>query len=139
MKTPIKVLFIVMAILQLGLLNAQQGQRPTKEEWAKRETENMKGVLALNDSQVVKYNKIALKYAGLQTDIWQHQSIDRDEKRKKMTELTDQKKEEVKLIITPEQFAKYEKWLQENQGRMGSGNRGGGNSQQQLQSRVQQQ
>jgi periplasmic protein CpxP/Spy len=126
MKTSVKLLLLTVAILQFGILSAQP-QRLTKEEMAKRETEQAKDQLALSDSQVVKYGKIALKYAGLKADIWQNRPTDREEVRKKMNELDEKQKEEVKKIVTTDQFTKYEKILEERRSRRPPAAREGGN------------
>lgn len=123
MKALIKI-FVIVFTLSVGILNAQPPQR-TPEERAKRETERVKEQVALTDSQAVKYEQIALKYAKMRGVF---RDIPRDSValfRQKMNELNDKKKVEVKQILSAEQFAKYEKWMEENRNRMGRG----GNSQ----------
>lgn len=120
-------LFITAGFIVVSL-NAQPPQR-TPEDRAKRETAMVKEQIALTDSQTVKYEKIALKYAGLSAEF---RSIPRDSvnlRNKKRAELNEKKKAEVKPILTSEQYTKYEKWMEEFRGRMGGGNRGGGNPQ----------
>ena len=127
MKMMIRLFVYVIAFVSVTGLNAQNPQRAqtTPEERAKRDVATIKEQLALTDSQTVKYEKIALKYAKMREEL---SSIPRDSmqlRRKKTTEMNDKKKLEVKPILSADQFAKYEK-LPENSGRMGGGQRGGG-------------
>ncbi len=125
MKTIFKLVLFVFAILMAGNLNAQPPQQRSPEERAKRETDIVKERIALTDSQTVKYERIALKYANLAAEL---RNIPRDSvqlRDKKRAEFNEKKKAEVKPILTDEQYAKYEKWLEEFRGRMGGGNRGG--------------
>jgi len=126
MKTLTRVWLTVIAVLFVLHLNAQPPQR-SPEEWAKRETQMVKEQIVLTDSQSVKYESIALKYAKMRGDF---RNIPRDSMelfRKKMDELQEKKTAEVKQILSEEQFVKYEKWMEENRNRMRNGNRGGGN------------
>lgn len=124
MKRCIRLLLLVTCGFVVININAQSQQR-TPEDRAKRETAMVKEQVALTDSQTVRYEKIALKYANLMAEF---RNIPRDSvklREAKRTEINEKKKAEVKPIFTPEQFAKYEKWMQESRGRMGGGNRGG--------------
>jgi hypothetical protein len=123
MRTITSVLF--MTLLPLGILHAQQpvattaasalaspsvSQQPTqpgqvsarytKEMRARIEVVRMKSQLALTDSQVVKVEKIALKYAELTEEL-----------QKKIMELRNQQTEEIKPLLTPEQLKKLNKPL----------------------------
>ncbi|HEY4787086.1 MAG TPA: hypothetical protein VIH57_13605 [Bacteroidales bacterium] len=123
MKTLLKLIAFSIALMVVGNLNAQQQRSP--EERAKRETSMVKEQVALTDSQSVKYEAIALKYANMMSEF---RNIPRDSvqlRQKKRAELNEKKSTEVKTILTPEQYAKYEKWMEQFRGRMGGGNRGG--------------
>jgi periplasmic protein CpxP/Spy len=124
MKTFRTTILLFMASILVGQLNAQPPQR-SPEERAKRETAMVKEQIVLTDSQTVKYEAIALKYAKIRDE--QFKGIPRDSMqvfRIKMNELNEKKKAEVKPVLTTEQFTKYEKWLDERRGRMGGGNQG---------------
>jgi hypothetical protein len=105
MKT-IRIFLVIAALLQISVLEAQvpATQRPvgtmqaqrmqrTKEGRATLETEQMKTKLSLTDSQAVNYEKIILKYAAIQEELY-----------KQLNEMQIAKNEELKRILTPEQL-----------------------------------
>ena len=129
MKTILIFAAFVFTMLIVGNLNAQPPQR-SPEERAKHETAMVKEQVALTDSQAVKYQVIALKYANMASEF---RNIPRDSvqlREKKRAEFNENKKAEVKAILTPEQYANYEKWMEEFRGRMRRGGMRGGQGQQ---------
>ncbi|MDP4207315.1 MAG: hypothetical protein Q8928_00745 [Bacteroidota bacterium] len=126
MRTVLRFLFIAVLLCPLTFLKAQQPpqQRMTPEERAKMETTRVKEQLTLTDAQTTDYEKIALKYAKEQSALREKfKDMPRDSIMAKMTSIQKSKAEEVKKILTAEQQTKYEKFLQENRGRFGGGNR----------------
>jgi len=126
MNTINRICILIVTIFAFGNIQAQQ-QKRSPEERAKRQTQMVKEQCALTDSQAVIFENIALKYSKLMEGF---RDIPRDStqlRRNKMDELNQKQTAEVKTILTPEQFVKYEKWMEENRNRMGGGgNRGGG-------------
>ena len=94
----------------------ERGERPTAEQIAKRQTDRMKKALSLDEKQYAKLYKLNLKQAKRQAKMW-----------RKSFEQQRAFKADVKLILTAEQFAKYEqgeKARREQWKRRGEGKRG---------------
>ena len=94
----------------------ERGERPTAEQIAKRQTDRMKKALSLDEKQYAKVYKLNLKQAKRQAKMW-----------RKSFEQQRAFKADVKLILTAEQFAKYEqgeKARREQWKRRGEGKRG---------------
>lgn len=75
----------------------ERGERLTVEQIAKRKSDRMKKELSLNEQQYTKVYKLQLKQAKRQAKMW-----------RKSFEQQRAFKADVKLILTEEQFAKYE-------------------------------
>lgn len=108
-------------------VNAQPGgQQSTPEERAKRQVEQLTTALSLNKDQAAKVEAISLKYGKQQGELFQSmgQGGDREAMREKMTAIREAQTKEIKAILTPEQSAKYDKYLEEQRSRMRQG--GGG-------------
>jgi C-terminal processing protease CtpA/Prc len=123
MKTKIKFLVAMMLLPLFALAQEGQGpggggQRMTPEQRAQAEAKRMKEQLVLTDSQAVKYEKIALKYNSLRREAMQNRE-DTAAMRKKMTEVEAQQSEDVKAILSAEQYAKYQQIVSERRNRMG--------------------
>jgi len=124
MKTFFKIFIGLIILLLVKNIYAQPPQQQTPEKMAKMETEQVKSEVALTDSQAVLYENIAFKYANMRGEF---RNIPRDSMelfRKKMEELMERKTGEVKQILSPGQFEKYEKWMEERRKRMDRGRRG---------------
>ena len=99
----------------------ERGERPTVEQIAKCKSDRMKKELSLNEQQYTKVYKLYLKQAKRQAKMW-----------RKGFEQQRAFKADVKLILTEEQFAKYEQgekarreqWQRRGKGKRGDGPRG---------------
>ena len=136
MKAKLKFLVLLMTLVPFlayaqepGQGGGGQRQRMSPEERAKVETQRLKESLVLNDSQTLKIEKINLKYNQLTRETFQNSQGDTAKMRKDITELDLKKSEEVKPLLTPEQFTKYQQLQKERRSRWGQGGRGpnGGN------------
>jgi Spy/CpxP family protein refolding chaperone len=98
------------------------------EEMIKRQTEQMVKDLGLNDSQKTKIEALNKKYGAKMGEVFQSAGGDREKVREKMTAMRTEKDAELKTILTPEQFTKYqelEKKRMEERRQNGQGRPGG--------------
>lgn len=123
----LRLLLAVVALMVGSVAFAQQsegrerGERPTAEQIAKRQTDRMKKALSLDEKQYAKLYKLNLKQAKRQAKMW-----------RKSFEQQRAFKADVKLILTAEQFEKYEQgekarreqWQRRGNGKRGDGPRG---------------
>jgi Spy/CpxP family protein refolding chaperone len=126
-----RLAFLLVAVLigtTVAMAQNRGGQRQfDPEEMAKRQTEQFKTELELNDTQAEKMEKVLLKSYNEMTALRQEMTgeEDRTKMREKMTEWRANQQKELKKILTDEQFAKYEKLMEERRanrrGRPGGG------------------
>ncbi|AHW62284.1 hypothetical protein SAMN05444285_11663 [Draconibacterium orientale] len=126
-----RLAFLLVAVLigtTVAMAQNRGGQRQfDPEEMAKRQTEQFKTELELNDTQAEKMEKVLLKSYNEMTTLRQEMTgeEDRTKMREKMTEWRANQQKELKKILTDEQFAKYEKLMEERRanrrGRPGGG------------------
>lgn len=116
----LKYLSFLLLTLILGfkILTAQpQYGFPSAEERAARTTEKLKSELKLSEKQLKQVNEVVLKYAKKGEEM-RDKSKDRSEMMQNMKKLTSEQDQELKIILTKEQFKKYEKIMEENRSRM---------------------
>ena len=110
------IIFLALATFILPLTSYSQdgGKRfrghfknTTPEERADFQTNKMKTLLNLSDEQTAKVREINLKYAKENQKVFD-QSVYRDQKRKKLSELYEQKQKELKTVLTEEQYEKLQ-------------------------------
>jgi hypothetical protein len=108
-------IIVVIALVASSPLLAQGFQRLTAEERAQRNTEWMKADLELTEDQLVLVEAINLHYAKKGEEIFTtlRESGDFSAMREKMTELGDAKNEEMKAVLSEEQYEKYLKKVEE--------------------------
>ncbi|WP_320112737.1 hypothetical protein [Draconibacterium orientale] len=126
-----RLAFLLVAVLigtTVAMAQNRGGQRQfDPEEMAKRQTAQFKTELELNDTQAEKMEKVLLKSYNEMTTLRQEMTgeEDRTKMREKMTEWRANQQKELKKILTDEQFAKYEKLMEERRanrrGRPGGG------------------
>jgi len=126
-----RLAFLLVAVLigtTVAMAQNRGGQRQfDPEEMAKRQTEQFKTELELNDTQAEKMEKVLLNSYNEMTALRQEMTgeEDRTKMREKMTEWRANQQKELKKILTDEQFAKYEKLMEERRanrrGRPGGG------------------
>ena len=133
-----KVIFAIAAVaLTASLGMAQPGgggqrspeerQKMMQERYAQRDAD-LRKVLELSDNVAAKVDSINSAYVKQQMELMR--SGDRDGMRNKMEAIQKSRTADIKALLSEEQAKKYDKWLEDERTRRGSGgNRGGGNRQ----------
>lgn len=105
------VRIISVGLLFLGITlqaNAQEKGSKSPEEKASMMTEKMVQELKLDQATAEKLEPINLKFVNEMTDIRKNSSIDEEAKKIQMQEIVDQRKGELKAILSEEQFSQAE-------------------------------
>ena len=111
MKSLSKILTALAFFLAISLTaNAQRGERKNHnpEKRAEKQTEEMVVELQLNDTQASKIKAINLDYAKKMHEVMEENKEAREAKKKIRDEINSQKTEELKAVLTAEQFKAYE-------------------------------
>lgn len=90
---------------------------PNAEERAARLTERLKTELKLDNSQMQKVKEILLKHSK-KIDALREKSTNRDEMIEKMKKIQVEQDNEIKNLLTKEQFKTYQKIMEESRNRM---------------------
>lgn len=119
MKNVMKMMMLVVALMAAGFwqeASAQTTERTklTAEERAQKWTDWMKTELAVTAEQEPKVHAINVKYANQMDDV-KSEGGDRRSKFKDARENSKAKDEELKAVLTPDQFTKYTEKKQEMQ------------------------
>lgn len=123
-------LFLLALVLVLGSLSltAQRGDRdgdPT--ERAERESDRLVTVLDLSPEQAEKIKAINLSFAEKIVAVREAGEQDREATRKAMDAMNEERRAEMKVVLTEDQFAKLEALEAQRKDRRGEGReRGGG-------------
>jgi periplasmic protein CpxP/Spy len=122
----VKIYFIaalMFACLATAFAQAPNGQQPrmNPEEMAKGLTDRMTTEIKLNDKQKTEISAINLKYTKKTMEIFQANQGNWEVIRTKMEESRTLKNNEVKAVLTDEQYKLYEefmkKWMEEGRKR----------------------
>lgn len=113
MKKGLLILFVSLFVI--GGLSAQQRQRSTPEERAKRQTETLVERLSLTKEQKEKVYDIYLKSAQAAAKL---DNSDREKMREAMQKSQKERDTEIKAILTEDQQKKYDEVQKEMQERM---------------------
>ena len=104
-----KLVIAMMSILLVSTsVFAQQRQRPSAEDMAKRQTEHMAKNLSLTDEQKAKIEAINLKYGQKMEEMIQAGKEEREAKMELLKKNRDAKDTEFKEVLTPEQYTQYQ-------------------------------
>lgn len=117
-----KVVLLLMVMFAAVTISAQQGQRSTPEERAKRQTENLAEKLELTKEQKEKVYDIYLKSAQSMS-AQRGENTDREKMREQFQKSQKERDEAIKAILTEDQQKKYDELQKEMQGRMRQRNR----------------
>lgn len=112
------VLFLTIALFATSGLFAQQRQRATPEERAKRQTETLVKELGLTEDQQKKVYEINLKFAQPQGD--QSKETDREKLRAQFQKNQEERTAAIKAVLTEDQqkkFDEHQKKMQEERKR----------------------
>jgi hypothetical protein len=117
-------LVLVTFILPLTSYSQVRGERfrglykhKTPEERAAFQTDRMKTDLNLSDEQTAKVREINLKYAKENQEVFKS-DVSQEEKKNKMREIYQRKQDELKTVLTVEQYEKYRSEKKEMRGRI---------------------
>lgn len=111
-----KVVLLFMVMFAVVTLSAQQGQRATPEERAKRQTEALVEKLGLTKEQKEKVYDIYLKSA--QSMPQRGEGGDREKMREQFQKTQKERDEAIKALLTEEQQKKYDELQKEMQEQM---------------------
>jgi len=112
-------IFVIAMLLATGVAtaNAQQQQkqnapqpRLTPVEMANKQSEKMATELKLDEKQKKEVADINLKYAKLRDEVFKANQGNKEVLHSKMKEMNDQKKAELKKVLTADQFAQFQAW-----------------------------
>jgi Spy/CpxP family protein refolding chaperone len=120
MLAAIAVVFVCSTAL------GQQRQRPSSDDIAKKQTEQMTKNLSLTDDQKAKVDAINLKYAKKQEEAFKSSKEDREAKREEMKKTRDAKDSELKAVLTADQYTKYQQIREEQKNKRGEKGKGKG-------------
>ena len=112
------VLFLTIALFATSGVFAQQGQRSTPEERAKRQTETLVKELSLTEDQQKKVYEINLKFAQPLAD--DSKETDREKLRAQFQKNLEERTAAIKAVLTEDQqkkFDEHQKKMQENRRR----------------------
>lgn len=97
----------------------QQRERPSSEDIAKRQTEQMTKSLSLTDDQKSKVEAINLKYAKKQDNAFKSNKEEKQARREEMKKNHEAKDAELKGVLSSEQYVKYQEKQQERKNKAG--------------------
>lgn len=117
------VLLLTIALFAISGF-AQQRQRATPEDRAKKQTEAITKELNLSDSQKEKVYEINLKYIN-STQNRLSKDSDRQKMREEFEKQQKSKDAEIKALLNEDQQKKYDKWQKEDKGKTREGGRRG--------------
>jgi len=126
-----KLAFLLVVVLvgtTMAMAQNRGGQRQfNPEEMAKRQTAQFKTDLELNDTQAEKMEKALLKSYKDMSTLRQEMNGEEDRSKmgEKMREWRENQQKEMKKILTEDQFAKYEKLMEERRTNRRGGPGGG--------------
>ncbi|WP_029902135.1 DUF4890 domain-containing protein [Prevotella sp. 10(H)] len=107
------ILFLTIALFTTGGVFAQQRQRATPEERAKRQTETLVKELGLNDDQKTKVYDINLKYAKAFGE--RNGQVDREKMRAEFQKNQEARTAAIKEVLTKDQQKKFDEHQKKQQ------------------------
>ncbi|MCG8306840.1 MAG: DUF4890 domain-containing protein [Cytophagales bacterium] len=131
MKNLLKFAASAVLIFSISAITyAQQGPGRGRnsmdpKEFAERQTNHMKESLELTDDQLPKVEALNLKYAEKMNEARVEADGDRKAMRDSMRAMISEKDEELKKILTADQWIKFEEIRKERMQNRGSGRRRG--------------
>ena len=121
---------MIAVLLGTAMSMAQPGgqRNMDPEEMAKRQTEQLKEALGLNEDQEKKVYDLNLENAKKRAEMFEEMRESGsgfEGMRDKMEALREDENKKMKAILTDEQWTKYEKYMEERRNRRGQGRPGG--------------
>jgi periplasmic protein CpxP/Spy len=112
MRQRLKFLVVAMCFATVVMAQPPQGGgfggQLNPEEMVKRQTDEMVKDLGLDAKQTEKVSAINKKYSDKMSQLFQSSQGNREGMREKMQELSKQKNDELKTVLTAEQFTKLQ-------------------------------
>jgi hypothetical protein len=108
---------LIVSAFSIGSANAQSDSLKTPESRAASLTDKMKTNLSLTDAQYPQVQALNLKYAQKNDSLFKSPG-DRASKFQAMKTTNSAKDDEMKAILTPDQFTKYQAMQQEMREKM---------------------
>lgn len=99
---------LALAMFVAGAANAQDAQQKTKADRAEMRTERMVKELGLDADQAKKVQEINDRYGAKMETMRDQRRAEMEAKHDKQDALKKDYQEEMKAVLTPEQFAKWE-------------------------------
>lgn len=105
-----RTLVVLACIFTLGLsFNAKaQTYAEKKKQFAAKMTQQLKDSVGLNEEQIKKVDEITIKFQPEFSAVAQDASLDAECKKKRYFEVYQQKRGELKQVISPQQINKME-------------------------------
>ncbi|MDU1892207.1 MAG: Spy/CpxP family protein refolding chaperone [Dysgonomonas sp.] len=110
-------LLLIVALFTITGISAQQRQRATPEERAKKQTESMVDLLSLTAEQKEKVYQINLKYAN-EAPKPGNKDESREKRREAMMKKMEARSADIKAVLTEEQQKKFDEHQKSMQDRM---------------------
>jgi hypothetical protein len=115
-------LLLFIGFTSFNMMGQQGGRRGgDPRERAKQQTQQMKESLKLTDDQVPLVDSINLKYSLKADSLFKNRDNDRSAMMEKMKNIQTQKDAELQKVLTPDQFATYQKEQEAMRARRGQG------------------
>lgn len=86
----------------------RQGERPTAEERAQRQTERLQEELKLSEEQTASVKAVNEKYAKKMEELWQNRPDEREAMREQMQSLKAEREKEITAVLSEEQTQQWE-------------------------------
>ena len=116
--------YVVFSPLAMAQGRYGRGDRLEPSERAEKQTQHMTSELSLTEEQVSQVSAINLKYADKINEARDQNKDDHSGMRDAMMTMNSEKDEELKNVLTEDQYNDYEKLVQENH-KLGGGKRKG--------------
>ena len=124
MGNKLVILFVISLSFFACSLTGQKQKQWSSKDMAERQTQMMKEQLNLSEQQCSQIETINLKYAKEFEMLKQKADGDREKMRTLRGDLINNKNEELKTVLTSEQFIKYKMLEEERAKEMRNGHRG---------------
>lgn len=112
-----KHILVAVCLLSAGAANAQERTQRSPEEMAKARTERLTTVLELTPEQQAKVNAMHMQHAKEAEARRKERQAKREEAKANMQVKRQQHEQEMKTILSEEQYAKWQAMRAEGKGR----------------------
>lgn len=104
-----KIIVMLLAIAPMFVFAQQNAPaKKTTEERVQKHTDKMAADLGLNEDQKAKVASINKKYATEAEEVKAEQKAEKTERRAEAQKRADARDQELKAVLTPEQYAKHQ-------------------------------